>query len=407
MSTGVWRLAVFRCPCCCTNWNTNSANPWRCFTSKVHSQTRVAFSSICKSQPALDSDLSACCEKTSKANSYRWTTAVEASLVIPTTALTPLCLSELVFLPSITNNSNDFILQAPHFERRGDNRWENGLPGGQPRGRGQGRGTYPITPQAVMDNQGRSFGPPFPPAPYTNQVNNAGGFFHGTPQGGLSNTPPRHPPGNHHHHPHTQSPPLISGHPAFNPGSYNMEAFQTFPPDVTQATQEGSWGSMAGVGSIQRPPRALSPQAGSSHLFPIQRRVQNLPCPVPGCPKSLGRTQDKRRHLLTHLPHWLHCPAPGCNWRGDRFDVFVRHWSSNGHPSGIQVPNEDECRIYDPQPLMRAISDSTLDIQAAQREAISMVRRRALELQKPELSDNPWGSKCKRQKNSGSMAPMG
>ena len=229
-----------------------------------------------------------------------------------------------------------------------------------------------------MVNQGQSFGPSFPPTRYTNPVNNTGGFSTG-PLGGCRILLP-----------HTQLSPLIVATPHSTPGSYNMEASQTFPPDVTQATQEGNWGSMAEVGSIQRPARALSPQAGSNHLFPIQRRrMQSLACPVSDCPRSLGRAQDQRRHLLTHLPHWLHCPAPECDWRGDRFDVFVRHWR-NGHPSHIRVPNGDECRIYDPHPLMRAISDGTLGIQAAQRETISMVTRRAIEFQKPVLSDGPW-----------------
>jgi hypothetical protein len=220
----------------------------------------------------------------------------------------------------------------------------------------------------------------------------------------VSNTPPpQYPPGNHHHHhSHTQSPPvLVSGHPSFDHGGgYNMGASRAFPLDVTQATHQAREDSMAEVGSIQRPAQALSPQAGSSDIFPIQRRrVQSLPCPVSRCQSSLGRTQDQKRHLLTHLPHCIHCPAPDCFWRGDRINAFGRHWS-NAHPFSIRVPDEDEYRTYDPQPLMRAISEGTLSIQDAQRRAISMVRRRALELPKPELSDDPWGSKCKRLKNS-------
>jgi hypothetical protein len=252
----------------------------------------------------------------------------------------------------------------------------------------------------VVD-QGHFFGPSFSsPAPYTNPVNNTDGFFHETPhwQGALSNTsPPRDPPRNHHHH-HTQSSPLVSGHPTLNlGGSYNMEASRAFPPHATQATQEGIGGSMAAVGSIQPP--ALSPQAGSIDGFPIQRR-HSLPCPVSGCPTSLSRTQDQRRHLLTHLPHWIHCPVPDCSWRGDRLNAFARHWG-NDHPSSIQAPNEDQCKTYDPLPLMRAIAEGTLCIQDAQKYAISTVKQRALELRKPELFENPWGSKWKKLKNSG------
>jgi hypothetical protein len=279
------------------------------------------------------------------------------------------------------------MLQAPHFERRGDNRREYRYPTGQ-RGQpgGRGRGTHPITPQVTAVNQGQFFGSSFSPAPYTNPVNNTvtNGFSHGTPhwQAAPSNStpPPRDPPGHHHHHhhyPHTQSSPLIRGYPALNPGSsYNMEAPRAppaFPLDVTQATQEGIGGSMAAMGSIRQP--ALSPQAGSVDVFPIQRR-HSLPCPVSHCPTSLSRTQDQRRHLLTHLPHCIHCPAPDCSWRGDRPNAFARHWN-NDHPPGIQVPNEGHCRTYDPQPLMRSIAEGTLCIQDAQKYAISMVKQRA------------------------------
>jgi hypothetical protein len=268
-------------------------------------------------------------------------------------------------ISSLSSDSDDYILQAPHFERRGDDRWGN-------RPTSQTRGTHPIIPQATVVNQRQFLEPPFPPAPYTNPVNNTGGFFHGAPQGLPNTSPPRCPPGNHlHHHLHTQpSPVLVGGHPSFDRGgNCNMGAS-----------------------------RAFSPQAGSSDISPIQRR-QSLPCPVSRCQSFLGRAQDQKRHLLTHLPHWIHCPAHDCFWRGDRLNAFGRHWS-NAHPSSIRAPHEDEYRTYDPQPLMRAISEGNLNIQDAQRHAISMVRGRAVELSKPELSDNPWGSKCKRLKNS-------
>ena len=297
-----------------------------------------------------------------------------------------------------------YIFQGPHIERRGDNRRENRRPTGLHAG-GRGCGTHPVTPQAMAVNQEQFFRTSFSPAPYTvtNPVNDTNGFFHESPQGALPNTsPPRHPPRNRHH-PHTQSSPLISGHPAFNPEgrSYNVEVSpgRPFPLDVTQATQQGKGGSMAAVGSSIQPP-ARPPRAGSTNVFPIQRR-ERLPCPVSGCPTSLSRIQDQRRHLLTHLPHWIYCPVFDCSWRGDRLSTFVRHWGNDHHPSGsIQVPTEDHFKIYDPQPLIKAISEATICVQGAQKHAISMVKQRALDLRKPALYENPWGSKWKKLKNS-------
>jgi hypothetical protein len=289
-----------------------------------------------------------------------------------------------------------YILQASHLERRRDNRRENRHTG-QPEGRG--RGIHPTTPQVAAADRGRFFGPSLSPAPYTNPVNGSDGFFNGSPQGAPLNTsPPRHPPKNHRHF-YTQSSPPMSGDPTFNlGGSYNMEAAPAFPLDVTQASQEGLRGPMAAVGST-RPP-ALSPhQARSIDVFPIQRRrMHSLPCPVSGCPTSLSRVQDQRRHLLTHLPHWIHCPVPDCIWRGDRYNAFLKHWG-NDHPSRIPVPDEDQYKTYDPQQLMKAISEGVC-IQDAQKYAISIVKKRALEFRKPELSENPWGSRWKKQRNS-------
>lgn len=291
---------------------------------------------------------------------------------------------------------------------RGDNRRENrhGHPTGQPSGRS--RGSPPITARAISVDQGQYYGPPLSPPPYTNPVNNTDVYFHGPPQGAPSNTsPPRHP-SRIRHHPHTQSSPPIGGHHVFNlEGSYNNTGtcrHDAFPLDATHSTQEEIRDSMATVASgfIQRPTISPGPQPGPIDVFQVQRgRVDNLPklpCPVSGCTSWLGRNQEQRRHLLTHLPHWIHCPVPDCPWRGDRANAFAKHWST--HSPGSRVPNEDQYSIYDPKPLMRAICDSGLCIQEAQGRAISMVKGKASELRKSELSDDPWGSKSKRLRNT-------
>lgn len=217
--------------------------------------------------------------------------------------------------------------------------------------------------------------------------------FHATPQDRLYNTSlPQLPPKNRH----TPSSALIGGHPAVNSrGTHNSEVFHGFPLLVRQAVQ----GFMGGSLSSLQPP-ALSPRAGIVDLLPIRkRRVHTFPCPVLGCPSSFGRAQDQRRHLLTHLPRWIHCPAPDCSWRGDRLSAFLRHWGRD-HPSSSQVPEEDQCKIYDPLPLMKGIADGSVSIQAAQKYAISMVQKKASILGKPELFENLWGRKQRKQRKA-------
>ena len=138
-------------------------------------------------------------------------------------------------------------------------------------------------------------------------------------------------------------------------------------------------------------------QSGDTDASPkSQKRVRNHPCPALGCP-TFRRPQDLKRHLSTHLPHWVNCPDPDCSWRGDRLSVFRKHWDSNRHPSSGQDLDEDQFIIYDPWPFVEKIEAGSLPIQDAQKQAMAMVSKRASELRKPELRENPWGRKRKRK----------
>lgn len=285
-----------------------------------------------------------------------------------------------------------YDLQALHFNRHGPhggNQRENSLSTGWPDGRSHSHYTNPMIPRAMMAYQEHILGYPSYPTSYVDG-------FHGPSQGRLSNTSlPHLPPGSHH----TPSPPLISGHPAVNfRGAHNSEVPRGFPLLVRQAVQ-----GFVGVptSSIQLPALSdLSPQAENIDVLPVWRRpVHSFPCLVPRCPSSFSRAQDQRRHLLIHLPRWIHCPAPDCSWRGDRLSAFARHWGRD-HPSSSQVPEEDQCKIFDPLPLMKGIADGSVCIQDAQKYAVSMVKKKASILGKPELFENPWGRKQRKQRKA-------
>jgi len=122
------------------------------------------------------------------------------------------------------------------------------------------------------------------------------------------------------------------------------------------------------------------------------RARRNWPCPASGCPSSFGRRQDRNRHLLIHLPYWIHCPHPGCSWRGDRLNIFRSHWDGDSnHPSLSRDLDERQFRTYDPRPLVEKIEKGYLSIRDAKTYAISMVRKKASDVGKPELCENPWG----------------
>lgn len=121
-----------------------------------------------------------------------------------------------------------------------------------------------------------------------------------------------------------------------------------------------------------------------------ERSVRDWPCPI--CPSSFRRWQDQERHMLLHLPYWIYCPNPGCSWRGDRPDVFKKHWGAD-HPSSSQEPDKNGFTIYDPEPLIEGILEGSILIEEAQSRAVLEVRRRTQELDKLELWDNCWGRK--------------
>src|SRR6266849_111280 len=73
-------------------------------------------------------------------------------------------------------------------------------------------------------------------------------------------------------------------------------------------------------------------------------RNKDKHCPI--CAASLGRLQDRKRHILSHLPHWLQCQVPGCSWRGDRWEHLRKH-RLKAHPSSCQESDSCESIIYD------------------------------------------------------------
>ena len=178
----------------------------------------------------------------------------------------------------------------------------------------------------------------------------------------------------------------------FVAGTQSVQSFQPVQP--VQPAQGLRGDPMDPTQPLHVSPLPL--QGGDTDAFPKSKKyVRNYPCPA-GCPSSFRRPQDLRRHLSTHLPHWVNCADTDCSWRGDRLSVFRKHWDSN-HPSGSQDLDEDKFITYDPWPFVEKIKDGSLSIEDAQKQAMALVSKRASELRKPELSENPWGRKRRRK----------
>ena len=116
-------------------------------------------------------------------------------------------------------------------------------------------------------------------------------------------------------------------------------------------------------------------------------------CPI--CPASFRRPQDRKRHVLSHLPRWLQCQAPGCSWRGDRWEHLREH-RLKVHLSNSQELDSRESIIYDPLPFVEGITNNAT-FENAKTIAISLVEVKAQELGKSELWGDLWGRKRSRK----------
>ncbi len=133
----------------------------------------------------------------------------------------------------------------------------------------------------------------------------------------------------------------------------------------------------------------------SAQMRPAHDTGIGYRCPSPVCHKDFRRAQDRKRHMLSHLPSWLQCPKGDCPWRGDRRDSLLKH-HRNCHPSSSQGGDRNESIIYDPWPLVEGIKDETT-LDNATQQAISLLKGRAAEVRKLELWEgNFWGRRKRK-----------
>jgi hypothetical protein len=115
------------------------------------------------------------------------------------------------------------------------------------------------------------------------------------------------------------------------------------------------------------------------------------------CPESFHRRQEQERHRLTHVPYFLHCPLPHCEWRGNRANLFKRHWQQEDHRSYHEQyghnPEQSQVETYDPLLILNQLINGAISLSEAEEQAIVLVQVKAYELQKPSMGRDPWGRK--------------
>ena len=142
----------------------------------------------------------------------------------------------------------------------------------------------------------------------------------------------------------------------------------------------------------------LPPQINSTNT-PATATPGNPKPQCPACGDEFTRWQDRDRHILTHLPHWIHCPLPHCAWRGNRIKSIEVHWKRQDHlqyhESHGHTLRREQFEIFDPQVFVNQIKAGTVSADNAAYQALYFVGVKAKQLQKLSMWENRWGYKLK------------
>ncbi|KAH9055053.1 hypothetical protein EDB87DRAFT_1580077 [Lactarius vividus] len=121
-------------------------------------------------------------------------------------------------------------------------------------------------------------------------------------------------------------------------------------------------------------------------------------CPI--CLQSFPRRQERDRHELKHIPYFIHCPLPHCAWRGNRTNLFKKHWQQEDHRSYHEyygrTPERSQIETFDPRLILNQIINGSISLREAEDQTIFLVQVKAYQLQKPSMLMDPWG-RNKRQ----------
>jgi hypothetical protein len=95
------------------------------------------------------------------------------------------------------------------------------------------------------------------------------------------------------------------------------------------------------------------------------------------------------RHIREHhLPYYIYCEQPGCNWTGNR-RYALRNHLTHKH-AGVSMPEVEVFMIYDAKGLVKQVLSKEISVEQAMGEARSLFRKKAVELGKLRI----WKATC-------------
>jgi len=145
----------------------------------------------------------------------------------------------------------------------------------------------------------------------------------------------------------------------------------------------------------QPQPNLPAPSSIQSTIAPPVTTTQNRGWQCPICLDSFSRLQERDRHELKHIPYFIHCPLPHCSWRGNRTNLFRKHWQQEDHCPYHEyyghTPDRSQIETYDPRVVLNQINSGTISVRDVENQAIVLVGLKAHELQKTNVWTDPWG----------------
>ncbi|KAI9428563.1 hypothetical protein H4582DRAFT_2067010 [Lactarius indigo] len=92
-------------------------------------------------------------------------------------------------------------------------------------------------------------------------------------------------------------------------------------------------------------------------------------------PSSFLHRQERDRRELKHVPYFIHCPLPHCMWRGNRTNLFKKHWQQEDHRSSHEyyghTPGRSQIETFDPWLILNQIIDGVISLREGEGQAIS------------------------------------
>ncbi|KAH9074831.1 hypothetical protein EDB83DRAFT_2312334 [Lactarius deliciosus] len=189
----------------------------------------------------------------------------------------------------------------------------------------------------------------------------------------------------------------VHGHPLqLTLGENRLAGFSTSYQTIEQ------WAGTGGL--VYTLPRPNSPPPSSiihSTVIPLGTTTvtrSRWQCPI--CLESFLRRQERDRHELKHVPYFIHCPLPHCVWRGNRTNLFKKHWQQEDHHSYHEcygrIPGRSQIETFDPWLILDQIISGAISLREGEDQAVFLVQMKACELQKPGMLTDPWGRNKRR-----------